>query len=220
MNELPSLVKLINHSNEFHESLNVLCGNLESNISYNGNYSDCDETAIFIVSCDLRIISRSSAAIRLIDRGIVRDGHFITQNSVFNACFRRWMTGQKCEPDRREFRRSLKVDPERYLNVYAHAINLANFGASIIFVVVIRDVERSMDHNIAAIKTRYGLTETEARVLAAVCQGLNTVSASRLMGIAKTTTRTHMQRVFAKTGTTSQAKLMQFVFRFMPGHEP
>ncbi|MDP3321516.1 MAG: LuxR C-terminal-related transcriptional regulator, partial [Bosea sp. (in: a-proteobacteria)] len=60
-----------------------------------------------------------------------------------------------------------------------------------------------------------GLTPTEARMLGLIVKGLDTVVAARKLGIARTTARTHLQRLFAKTGTARQSELVRFVATFI-----
>jgi DNA-binding CsgD family transcriptional regulator len=57
----------------------------------------------------------------------------------------------------------------------------------------------------------FSLTHAELRVLLAVVQTGGVPAASRLLGIAETTIKTHLHRVFAKTGTRSQLQLARLV---------
>ena len=44
---------------------------------------------------------------------------------------------------------------------------------------------------------------------------MDTVEAARKLGIARTTARTHLQCLFAKTGTARQSELVRFVATFV-----
>ena len=57
----------------------------------------------------------------------------------------------------------------------------------------------------------YGLTGGELRVLLALAQGLGGKEAADMLGIAEPTVRTHLQRMFSKTGTSRQAELLQLL---------
>jgi DNA-binding CsgD family transcriptional regulator len=62
----------------------------------------------------------------------------------------------------------------------------------------------------------YGLTPTEARVMIEVASGRNRQAAARALGMAPSTVKSHLERVFAKTGTSSQAELTLLHARLMP----
>ncbi len=52
------------------------------------------------------------------------------------------------------------------------------------------------------------LTGGELRVLLALAQGLSGLEAAAMLGIGEPTVRTHLQRIFSKTGTSGQAGLL------------
>jgi DNA-binding CsgD family transcriptional regulator/PAS domain-containing protein len=62
----------------------------------------------------------------------------------------------------------------------------------------------------------YGLTLAERRVLRAVAQGLGPQDAADALGVSLTTIRTHLQNLFAKTGTTRQADLVRRLMTATP----
>src|SRR5262249_14833881 len=55
------------------------------------------------------------------------------------------------------------------------------------------------------------LTGGELRVLLALAQGLGAKEAADMLGIGEPTVRTHLQRMFSKTGTSRQAELLQLL---------
>ena len=57
----------------------------------------------------------------------------------------------------------------------------------------------------------YNLTVGELRVLLALAQGLGAREAADMLGISEPTVRTHLQRMFSKTGTSRQAELLQLL---------
>ena len=57
----------------------------------------------------------------------------------------------------------------------------------------------------------YGLTAMEARVLLQIAAGKNRAQAAAALGIADSTAKTHLDRVFSKTGTSDQAALARLV---------
>ena len=62
-----------------------------------------------------------------------------------------------------------------------------------------------------AIAKLYKLTPTELRVLLAIVQVGSTVEVAETLGIAESTAKTHLHRLFAKTGTRRQADLVRLV---------
>ncbi len=58
------------------------------------------------------------------------------------------------------------------------------------------------------IAAHHGLTPAEARLAAALCEGLSLEEAAERLGIKLTTVRTHLKSSFAKTGARRQAELM------------
>jgi DNA-binding CsgD family transcriptional regulator len=62
----------------------------------------------------------------------------------------------------------------------------------------------------------HGLTGSELRVLLALAQGLGGKEAADMLGISEPTMRSHLQRIFSKTGTSRQAKLLQLLHNSTP----
>jgi DNA-binding CsgD family transcriptional regulator/PAS domain-containing protein len=63
----------------------------------------------------------------------------------------------------------------------------------------------------------YGLTGSELRVLLAMAPGLGVKEAAEVLGIGETTAKTHLQHIYAKTGTAKQTELLQL---FMSASAP
>ena len=63
----------------------------------------------------------------------------------------------------------------------------------------------------AVIAKTFGLTMAELRVLMAVVNIGGVAETAEALGIAETTTKTHLQRIFGKTGTSRQADLVRLV---------
>jgi DNA-binding CsgD family transcriptional regulator/PAS domain-containing protein len=62
----------------------------------------------------------------------------------------------------------------------------------------------------------YGLTGGELRVLLALAQGQDPSGAAEMLGIGESTVRTHLLRIFAKTGTHRQAELVALLMSSTP----
>ena len=65
-----------------------------------------------------------------------------------------------------------------------------------------------------AIAKSYKLTPTELRVLLAIVEVGGVPEAAEALGIAETTVKTHLRRLFDKTGTRRQADLVKLVAGF------
>jgi DNA-binding CsgD family transcriptional regulator len=62
----------------------------------------------------------------------------------------------------------------------------------------------------------YGLTGGELRVLLAMAPGLGVKEAAEVLGIGETTAKTHLQRIYSKTGTAKQTELMHLFMSSAP----
>jgi DNA-binding CsgD family transcriptional regulator len=57
----------------------------------------------------------------------------------------------------------------------------------------------------------YGLTNMEARVVAQMAQGNNRLEAATALRVADSTVKSHLERIFGKTGTRDQVELMRLI---------
>jgi DNA-binding CsgD family transcriptional regulator len=62
----------------------------------------------------------------------------------------------------------------------------------------------------------YGLTGSELRVLLAMAPGLSVKEAAGLLDIRDTTAKTHLQRIYTKTGTSKQSELIRLFMSSTP----
>jgi DNA-binding CsgD family transcriptional regulator len=62
----------------------------------------------------------------------------------------------------------------------------------------------------------YGLTGAEVRVLLVMAPGLGVKEAAAMLGIGEVTARTHLQHVYAKTGTSKQTELLNLLKNSTP----
>jgi DNA-binding CsgD family transcriptional regulator/PAS domain-containing protein len=67
--------------------------------------------------------------------------------------------------------------------------------------------------NIAAVAQSFGLTPAETRFLDQLLRGGTLANAASAIGIAETTAKTHLSRIFAKTGVSRQADLVALIGR-------
>ena len=69
---------------------------------------------------------------------------------------------------------------------------------------------------LSAFAELYGLTATETRVLDHLARGRTPQEAADVLGVGLTTVKTHLQKLFAKTGTGRQTELVQLLARSTP----
>lgn len=95
----------------------------------------------------------------------------------------------------------LPIDRGRRRNIFAP------FSASV--AVFTKDPAEASLMPGEAFARLYGLTGGELRILVALAQGMGAREAADMLGIREPTVRTHLQRIFSKTGTTRQADLLR-----------
>ncbi len=91
---------------------------------------------------------------------------------------------------------------------------LAPFAASV--AVFIQDPIHAPLMPGEAFARLHGLTGGELRVLLAVSQGLGGIEAADMLQVSEPTIRTHLQRIFSKTGTSKQADLLRLLHNSTP----
>lgn len=65
-----------------------------------------------------------------------------------------------------------------------------------------------LDKDIDRFSARFGLTAAEIRVLGEIIEGSGLLAAAARLNISETTARTHISRIFDKTGTHRQTELI------------
>jgi DNA-binding CsgD family transcriptional regulator len=78
-------------------------------------------------------------------------------------------------------------------------------------IVVITDPEQQQRRRLERLRSRFGLTAAEAAFSLEVARGDGREAAARRVGISLGTARTHLQRIFDKTGVCRQAELVRLV---------
>jgi DNA-binding CsgD family transcriptional regulator/PAS domain-containing protein len=78
-------------------------------------------------------------------------------------------------------------------------------------LILIRDPEKQTGNAAFALQELFGLTAQESRIALAVSEGHGIAHVADEMRLSSLTVRNHLQRVFAKTGTSRQAELARFL---------
>jgi DNA-binding CsgD family transcriptional regulator/PAS domain-containing protein len=94
---------------------------------------------------------------------------------------------------------------------------LVSQAAAAVFVT---DAARTVLPDLAALASQFALTPAETRLLALLAGGAALADAATALGIAETTAKTHLARIFSKTGTSRQAELIALVLRLAPPARP
>jgi DNA-binding CsgD family transcriptional regulator len=81
-------------------------------------------------------------------------------------------------------------------------------AAAAIFIATPSD---SQHIPLEALSALYGLTVAEGRVLSSIAQGLNRGQTALALEVADSTVKTHLGRIFAKTGTSTQRDLVRLI---------
>ncbi len=91
----------------------------------------------------------------------------------------------------------------------------AGLNYAAVAAVFVREAKLELPHPLETIASAYQLTTAEMRVLMAIVQIGGVPEVAPVLGIAEATVRTHLQRVFDKTGTKRQADLVKLAAGFM-----
>jgi len=82
--------------------------------------------------------------------------------------------------------------------------------------VFVSDPDRAIATTEATLMRLHGLTPAEAAVTVELLQGRSLEAAAAELGIALQTARTHLKKVFAKTGTRRQSELVLLLLKAVP----
>lgn len=82
--------------------------------------------------------------------------------------------------------------------------------------VFVIDPASATDPSAEQLRQQFGLTPAEAGVACEVVKGFGLVECASRIGISQATARTHLHRVFEKTGTKRQAELVRKVLASRP----
>lgn len=165
---------------------------------------------VFVIDAGLKMLFGNRGAAELARDGLGGPDRFTACDKDFMARLQIWLKRCRDGGAIGETRLALALRCGRQVAI--DAVHLASID---LFVLTVDDPESAMDRNIAQVSEACGLTPTEERMLALIVEGLDTIIAAKRLGIAPTTARTHLQRLFAKTGTARQSELVRFVATYV-----
>jgi DNA-binding CsgD family transcriptional regulator len=201
-----SLMKRPSGATEMHLQVQTTAPQVELQSAIVGDRTPL--AGMFIVDATLRIISADTVGLKALQRdsGVrLQFGKLCTGSMSLNARIRDGITsGVAANGIHFETREGddlvLSVMP-------VAALDGAASGQA---VVMIRAEKPAIDR-VAAVQKACGLTTAETEVLRLIFKGLSTVEVAGVLGLAKTTVRTHLQHIFTKTETSRQSELVHFV---------
>jgi len=78
-------------------------------------------------------------------------------------------------------------------------------------LVLISDPDRSIGSTEEGLRAEFGLTKAEARVAQLLADGHRLGEVGEMLDISPNTARTHLKRIFSKTGTNRQSSLLKLI---------
>ena len=172
----------------------------------------CSSKALFIIDGDLQIRFSNSDGAALARESLVSSKRFVASDRKFAALLQHWL--RRCHAGTTDDETRLPLAMRNGRQVAVDAVHLGGLGIDLV-VLTVDDPYRMIARNLSGVGRAFGLTATETRMLAVIVEGLDTVLAAKRLGIAPTTARTHLQNVFAKTGTARQSELVHFVATYV-----
>jgi DNA-binding CsgD family transcriptional regulator len=175
---------------------------------------------IFLIDALRRIVHANAAGRDILSaddflRSVA--GQLVARNSRANQCLRDILA---CEGAIAE-NSALTVTAqsgERYVLHVLPLTSLTRNGATpvvkAVATVFVRKVELDNKSSGTLIGRAYGLTPTELRVLLGIAEIGGVPETAKALGIAESTAKTHLHRVFSKTGVNRQADLVKLVAGF------
>jgi DNA-binding CsgD family transcriptional regulator len=79
------------------------------------------------------------------------------------------------------------------------------------YLILLRDPSKERAAQIVDVTRHFGLTKAEQGLLDMLVQGASLSEAAKMLGVARSTARTHLQRLFDKTGRRRQVDLLRMI---------
>ena len=88
-------------------------------------------------------------------------------------------------------------------------------AAAAVFII---DPEEGATLDTPTLHQLFGLTPAEARLCIALVKGKSVEEYAREAGISSNTARTHVKRIYSKTGVRRQSELVRLLLKSSAGH--
>jgi DNA-binding CsgD family transcriptional regulator len=179
-------------------------------------------TGVFLLDAKRRIVHANESARALLAQRILlcaQNGCLIaTEPNVRQALDRGIVVAAAADPAAARESLSLAFETREGDRYIAHLLPLGSgerryTGAmhEAVAALFVQRVELKLTVPSGLLAARYGLTPMEVSVLFAIVESGGVPEAAEELGIARSTVKTHLLRVFAKTGTGRQAELVKLV---------
>jgi DNA-binding CsgD family transcriptional regulator len=172
--------------------------------------------AAFIVEPDGRIHFCNVAAQAELERGsLYREvkGRLIGMTPDAS----RLLAGLKDADNKQRGRDVLLADPVgRAVHVTWAALEQAGEELGSPILVLLRHPEPELRTPISAATSAFRLTRAETQVLAQVLDGRTLAEAAAILGVARSTVKTHLESIYAKTGTRRLPELVRVTAGLVP----
>lgn len=179
--------------------------------------------AVFLIGADGAIVYANASGERMLDEGHVLkrtpDGRLSGAAGGDAEALDRAMADLASKQDGGDAP-VLLLDGENASRYVAHLVSLTRgerrqagrmLGAAA--AVFVHQSELKRPTLIQVVSKRFGLTEAESRVLFTIIEADGIQETAALLGVSGETVRTHLKRLFRKTGTGRQAELVRLVGR-------
>jgi DNA-binding CsgD family transcriptional regulator/PAS domain-containing protein len=181
--------------------------------------------AVILVDADLRIVHANAAGEAMVATGDpvqAAHGRLAVENSVADEALRAAVAlAAKDEVQLSQRGIGIPATSRDGLPTALHVLplsrrevrsGLAQRAVAAVFVVGADAAHAPVE----AIATIYNFTPAESQIFASLSQGTSLPKTAEALGIAKSTARTHLLRIFAKTGCKRQAELVALAARLTP----
>lgn len=91
-----------------------------------------------------------------------------------------------------------------------------SFGRPVIALFITRRANSATPYSLTGLAQTYDLTRAETRTLEHIVCGSVIADAAKSCVVSKNTVKTHLQKIFEKTGTSRQTDLLRLVYEFRP----
>lgn len=168
-----------------------------------GDPKNADGPAALLIDGERRLLDASAGGAALLDDGAVLARSF----GRLVACHQGDMVNLQRAIDVARWRAAGSASLDHGLLV----IDIARMGAGPHLLLLARPGTPSGGVMAEGTARRFGLTAAERRLLVHLLDGLALKEAAARLGVANTTARTHLQRIFDKTGVRRQTDLQRMV---------
>ena len=174
------------------------------------------EQGIVLVAQDTRILFASAAAREFLsaERGLrVSEGCLSARAPAESAALRGLIARATCDSGRDPpplFSMQVGEPPLLVLVTTAAPMTAAGLrgAAGLLFIL---DPRRSSLPSLNVVRQYFGLTTMEAAVAVEIIRGKGVAACARRLGVSVETARTHLRRIFGKTGVRRQAELVHLL---------